>query len=103
MLSAYSRLQPSPNLGSITLSLTGSRSRACIAAMTCSTGWFVNLVFIVFLRLTSFEKQAEQSRKGWIRSHLSPQGFLRSELVLAGGYREVESPPLTAAVAEEMF
>src|SRR5436190_24045354 len=47
MPSAYSRVQPSPSSGSIALTFTDSRSRACIAAITCSTGRFVNFAFIV--------------------------------------------------------
>src|SRR5262245_51412230 len=46
MLSAYSRLQPSPSSASITLSLTDSRSSACIAVITSCTGFVVNLACI---------------------------------------------------------
>src|SRR6266705_646826 len=92
MRSACSRLQPSPNLRSITLSLTGSRSSACIEAIVCSTGWFVNFVCIVFLRLTSFEKQAEQSRKGKTRFDLQPPGYY-DQNGSRGRTLKVASPP----------
>src|SRR6266704_5988550 len=100
MLSACSRLQPSPNLRSITLSLTGSRSSACIEAIVCSTGWFVNFVCIVFLRLTSFEKQAEQSRKGKTRFDLQPPGYYDQN---GFSWAYVESRVTSSAVCRQIL
>src|SRR6266853_4885158 len=88
MPSAYSRVQPSPSSGSIILIFTDSRSRACIAAITCSTGRVVNFVFIV--PSVKFVKHAAHRPKRTIRFDPLPRPCLHSTLVFSNQFEKVD-------------
>src|SRR5438034_2044861 len=100
MLSAYSRVQPSPSSGSIILIFTDSRSRASIAAITCSTGRFVNFVFIVSSVLKFVNAAHSWKRK--IRFDPLPQPCLHSTLVFSNQFEKADDLLPRRRFAERM-
>src|SRR6267143_2584593 len=84
MLSAYSRVQPSPRTGSIILILTVSRSSACIAAITSFMGRVVNWAFIFLSPLA-----LNEIKRGGIGDRVRPaQLFPAAQQRLHSIYRD---------------